>query len=183
VNTSLADWLQGWGTVAGSVFSAIAAITALALYWREISNRRLDQQDRITRQARNVLLTIIAPRRPAQLEEVTVVASNFTDEVILSFCYRVHRRDSGAEVLSFSSDVTEPSFKWDREVRLEPVMRCDKPEDPVSLFELNYWFTDARGNNWHRMDRDPPERTQNLPFEEWAEFSNTRDLKQDLSDS
>jgi hypothetical protein len=156
--------------VAGSVFSAIAAVTALALYWREVANRKRDLEDRLNRQARNVLVTVDTPRRPTQLEQIKIEAHNFTDEVILSFYYRVYRRDSGAEVLWFSSDVFEPGRNWVREVRLDPVMHCDRPEDPVDLFEFNYWFTDARGYNWHRVDRDSPQPIKNFPYEEWKNF-------------
>lgn len=173
MNTSLADWLQGWGTVAGSIFSAIAAITALGLYWREVSNRKNDLQDQITRQARNVLVTIGTPRRPTQLEHIEVVAHNFTDEVVLSFYCRVYRRDSGAEILWISSDVFVPGRKLVREVTLDPVMLCDRPEDPVQLFEFNYWFTDARGYSWHRKNRDSPELIKSPPSEEWERFSST----------
>jgi hypothetical protein len=172
--TSLADWLQGWGTVAGSIFSAIAAITALALYWREVSNRKNDLQDQMTRQARNVLVTIGTPRRPTLLEQIEIIAHNFTDEVVLSFYCRVHRRDSGAEVLVVSSDVFVPGRKLVREVTLDPVMLCDRPEDPVHLFEFNYWFTDARGYSWHRINRDSPKRIASLPSEEWESFSHTQ---------
>jgi hypothetical protein len=174
MHTSLADWLQGWGTVAGSVFSAIAAITALALYWREVNNRKNDLEDRINRQARNVLVTVETSIRPTQLEQIQVIAHNFTNEVVLGFCYRVYRRDTGAEVMQLNSDVFEPGHRWIREVRLDPVMRCDEPEDPPHLFEFNYWFTDARGYNWHRLDRNQPELIKNAPSEEWERFGDIR---------
>jgi hypothetical protein len=169
-STSLADWLQGWGTVAGSIFAAIAAITALALYWREVSYRRKDTEDTLTRQARNVLVTIDTPSRPTQLDEIKVVVHNFTDEVILSLYIRIHRLDMGSEVTWMSSDVFEPGRSWSRDVTLQPVMQCDRPEHPPELFEFNYWFTDARGSHWHRVDRQPPERIENLPSLEWAGF-------------
>jgi hypothetical protein len=173
-NSSLPEWLQGWGTVAGSVFAAIAAITALALYWREVANRRKDVDDLVTRQARNVLVTIDTPSRPAQLHEIKVVAHNFTDEVILSLYIRVHRLDSGAEVTWMSSDVFEPGRKWTKDVNLEPIMQCDRPEHPPEMFEFNYWFTDARGCHWHRVDRQQPERIDNLPSLEWVSHRHHR---------
>lgn len=169
-NPSLPEWLQGWGTVAGSIFAAIAAITALALYWRESANRRKDIEDLVTRQARNVLVTIDTPSRPAQLDEIKVVAHNFTDEVILSLYIRIHRLDSGAEVTWMSSDVFEPGRIWAKDAKLEPIMHCDRPEHPPEMFQFNYWFTDARGCHWHRVDRQPPERIENLPSLEWASY-------------
>jgi hypothetical protein len=169
-NSSLADWLQGWGTVAGSIFAAIAAITALALYWREVENRRKDIEDSVTRQARNILVTIDTPSRPSQLDQIKVVAHNFTDEVVLSLYIRIHRLDTGAEVTWMSSDVFEPGKEWVREVRLEPVMQCDRPEHPPEMFIFNYWFTDSRGRHWHRVDRQPPEKMVNLPSVEWASY-------------
>jgi hypothetical protein len=170
VNPSLAEWLQGWGTVAGSIFAAVAAVTALALYWRETANRRKDLGDLFTRQARNVLVTVDTPSRPAQLSEVKVVAHNFTDEVIVSLYIRVHRLDTGVEVTWMSSDVFEPKSTWSRDVKLEPIMVCDRPEHPPEMFEFNYWFTDARGRHWHRVDRQLPERIENHPSLEWASY-------------
>jgi hypothetical protein len=174
MNTSLADWLQSWGTVGGSVFSAIAAITALALYWREVSNRKRDIEDSATRQARNVLVTIDTPRRPTHLEQIGIVTYNFTEEVILDLYVYVCRRDSGARVMELSSDVFEPGQRLSRDVKLDPVMQCDRPEDPSELFEFNYWFSDSRGYNWHRLDRQPPQPTANLPSAEWEIFKNLR---------
>lgn len=84
MNPTLADWLQGWGTVAGSVFSAIAAIAALALYWHEVRNRRSDVEDAVARQARGVLVTIDTPSRPTQIEKMDAIVHNFTTEVILT---------------------------------------------------------------------------------------------------
>jgi hypothetical protein len=169
-NPSLAEWLQGWGTVAGSIFAAIAAITALALYWRETANRRKDVDDLVTRQARNVLVTIETPSRPAQLDKIRVVAHNFTNEVILSLYIRIHRLDTGAEVTWMSSDVFQPRQEFPKDVKLEPIMQCDRPEHPPEMFEFNYWFTDARGCHWHRVDRQPPERIENLPSLEWGSY-------------
>jgi hypothetical protein len=169
-DSSLADWLQGWGTVAGSIFAAIAAITALALYWREVDNRRKDVQDSVTLQARNVLVTIDTPSRPTQLEQITVVAYNFTNEVILSLYVRIHRLDTGSEVKWMSSDVFQPGKIWPVEVTLKPIMQCDRPEHPPDLFKFNYWFTDSRGNNWHRVDRQLPERIERSPYAEWASY-------------
>src|SRR5579859_2185879 len=102
-NSSLADWLQGWGTVAGSIFAAIAAITALALYWKEVDNRRKDLHDLATLQARNILVTIDTPSRPTQLEQIQVIAYNFTSEVVLSLYIRIHRLDTRSEVTWMSS--------------------------------------------------------------------------------
>lgn len=174
MNTSLADWLQGWGTVAGSIFSAIAAITALALYWREVANRRKDTEDSATRQARNVLVTIETPSRPTRLERIQVVAHNFTEEVIINLYVRVHRRDSGAEVMWLSHDIFEPGLRSVRKLKLDPVMQCNRPESPPDLFEFNYWFTDSRGYNWHRMDRQLPTLTDNPPYVEWENFEELR---------
>src|SRR6266478_2275174 len=133
-NSSLADWLQGWGTVAGSIFSAIAAITALALYWREVDNRRKEIHDSATLQARNVLVTIDTPSRPTQLEQIQAVAYNFTNEVILSLYIRIHRIDTGSEVVWMSSDVFQPGKIWTKDVTLQPIMQCDRPEHPPELF-------------------------------------------------
>jgi hypothetical protein len=170
VHPSLADWLQGWGTVAGSIFSAVAAVTALALYWREVSNRRQDVRDLLLRQARNVLVTIETPSRPTRLERVQVVAHNFTDEVILSLYIRIYRRDLGTEVVWMSSDVFDPGKAWARDVDLDPIIHCDRPEHPPELFEFHYWFTDARGQHWYRVDRQPPELICEQPSVEWARF-------------
>jgi hypothetical protein len=168
--SSLAQWLQGWGTVAGSIFAAIAAVTALALYWRESNNRRRDVDDLLTRQARNLLVTIETPSRPTQLSEIQVVVNNFSDEVILSLYIRVNRLDTTAEVTWMSSDVFNPGSVWTKDVELAPVMQCDRPEHPPEMFEFNYWFTDARGCHWHRVDRQPPQRIESLPSVEWASF-------------
>jgi hypothetical protein len=177
-NSSLADWLQGWGTVAGSTFSAVAAITALALYWREISNRRLDLDDLLASQARNVLVTIYLPRNVSKLQKITqlqkieVVANNFTDEVILNLYVRVHRLDTGAEVTRMASDVFRPRREWSKgKIKLDPIIYWDRPYAPQDLFLFNYWFTDARGQHWHRVDRQPPQRISNTPEIEWASYT------------
>jgi hypothetical protein len=168
--SSLPDWLQAWGTVAGSIFSAIAAATALVLYWREKTNRRQDLEDVITRQARNLLVTVETPSRPTRLQNIQVVAHNFSDQVILSLYIRIHRHDLRTEVTWMSSDVFAPGGTWTRDVTLDPVMQCDRPEHPPELFEFNYWFTDARGRHWHRVDRQPPRQIFDLPSVEWANF-------------
>jgi hypothetical protein len=167
-NPTLADWLQGWGTVVGSIFSAVAAIAALALYWREVQNRALDSKESAVRQAQGMLMTIETPSRPEQLVTIEVVTTNFSDQVILSLYTRLYRRDTRQEVTWFSSDVFPPGFRWVREITLEPVMKCDRPEHPPELFEFHMWFTDAKGKNWHRVDREQPSRIVNSPAEEWA---------------
>lgn len=116
-------------------------------------------------------MTIETDVRPTHLEEVEFKAHNFTSEVVLSFCYRIQRRDSGVEVSRLTSDVFPPSEKWSRKVRLDPTMQLDKSEDPTDLFEFNYWFTDSRGYNWHRVDRNQPEQIMSTPAEEWERFN------------
>ena len=69
-----------------------------------------------------------------------------------------------------SADVFDPGKAWSRDIDLDPIMRCDRPEHPPELFEFNYWFTDARGQHWHRVDRNPPDRISELPSVEWARF-------------
>jgi hypothetical protein len=53
----VADWLQGWGTVAGAVFSALAFLATLGLLLHEIRVRRRDEEDPMAQQAR--LITTI----------------------------------------------------------------------------------------------------------------------------
>lgn len=116
------------------------------------------------------LSRLIRPAARLILDEIKVVAHNFTDEVILSLYIRIHRLDTGAEITWMSSDVFEPGKMWARNVKLEPTMQCDRPEHPPEMFEFNYWFTDARGCHWHRVDRQPPEQIENLPSLEWASY-------------
>jgi hypothetical protein len=165
---TLADWLQGWGTVVGSSFSAVAAIAALALYWREVKYRNHDAEEITALQAQGVLVTIETPSRPQRLDSIELIAHNFSDQVILSLYVRLYRRDFRQEVTWLSSDVFPPGGRWVRQITLDPVMICDRPEHPPELFEFHIWFTDARGRNWHRVDRQQPVRITSSPAVEWA---------------
>jgi hypothetical protein len=171
---NLTDWLQGWGTVSGSIFSAIAAITALSLYWRETRYRKAETADLDTRQARAMLVTIDTPSRPRELETFDVSVHNFSDQVILNFYIRLYRVDTGGEVTWMSADILTPGQHWVRSVTMEPKMICDRPEHPPLLFEFHVWFTDARGVNWYRRDRRQPKRTTVEPGEAWAAYPGQR---------
>ena len=36
----MTDWMQGWGTVAGALFSALGFVAAVSLLWHEVRTRR-----------------------------------------------------------------------------------------------------------------------------------------------
>ena len=53
---SVTDWMQGWGTVLGALFSGIAALGAVILIWHELSVRREERLEREVAQARTVIV-------------------------------------------------------------------------------------------------------------------------------
>ncbi|HET9517100.1 MAG TPA: hypothetical protein VFO77_05180 [Actinoplanes sp.] len=74
----LADWLQGWGTVAGAAFSALAFLATLGLLVHEIRVRRRDEQDRTAQQAR--LITTIT--RTDSKQETPLVFAEVTNHSV-----------------------------------------------------------------------------------------------------
>lgn len=157
LSVSTTDWLQAWGTVIGSIFSAVATVAALALLVHEIRHRRAEAAQAVRRQAQGLFITIECPSRPKELTEISLVVKNLSDQAILDLHVMVTRADNGLPVRPLmSSDVFAPNYEWSLPVTLDPPMTCNRPEYPVDLFVFNSWFTDSQGRNWHRMNRDQP---------------------------
>jgi hypothetical protein len=54
----MVEWIQAWATVAGTLFAAAAAVSAILLLRHEIHVRRREQRDTDAAQARSVIMTI-----------------------------------------------------------------------------------------------------------------------------
>lgn len=155
----MADWLQGWGTVAGAVFAAAAATTAAAVLRHDRAARRRDDNDAAAGQARSVVVLLDAQWELPELTEIGLVLHNFSPEVIFDIGIAYRRRDTaGIPGDTIGMDFVKPhgSSRW--AVTLDPPLPIADAPFPPDLIETRLLFTDARGRRWHRRSRDQPTR-------------------------
>lgn len=156
---SLPDWLQGWGTVTGSVFAALAAVAAVAVFVHDRSARRRDEADAAAAQARSVLVLIEADGSESELTEITLVLRNFSREIVFDVAIAFRRVDGLPPGATMEHGYLEPDGTI-RESALAlvtplPFTRGDWPRD---LVQTKLVFTDAAGRRWLREGRGQPRR-------------------------
>lgn len=102
VKTSLADWLQAWGTVAGAVFAAAAATAAFLVLLHEIKVRRRDEADLRASTARMVLVTLGQPEgkwpkatHSGEITSVELHVNNFSRFPVVDVAVSAERLDGG----------------------------------------------------------------------------------------
>jgi hypothetical protein len=161
-DSSLADWLQGWGTVSGSIFSAIAALAATALLRHEMLARRAELAESEIRQARAVILAVedwVKEEEGVANKYVRaeVVVRNFSESMIFNVDIAYKRSDgirhSGGTSLTL--DYLPPGH----ERRI--VVNFDPPGDPAKqakLLATGMTFVDAAGRSWARYGKAQPVR-------------------------
>jgi hypothetical protein len=88
----LADWLQGWGTVVGAVFSGLAALATFALLWHEVRKRRFERQELEIAQARSVFITLEGIDSPTPGDKPTFTLRNISNNVISDVVIQVRPR-------------------------------------------------------------------------------------------
>jgi hypothetical protein len=163
---TLADWLQGWGTVAGALFAALAAVAAVAVLMHDRAVRRNDEADAAAAQARGVLVLVDADWDEREITEATFIVKNFSSNVILdiSLGYRPRNGLRNLDVDMTGSDYLGPgdsSKPW--VVRLDPPVPIATdliPPGvmPPDVIPTRVAFTDAAGRRWRRDGRAQPVR-------------------------
>jgi hypothetical protein len=161
---SLADWLQGWGTVAGSTFAALAAVAAVAVFLHDRAARRREEADSAAAQARAILVLVDAKWAEPELSEVTFILKNFSHEVIVDIkvCFRRHdERAAQGGITGYDYLGPGESAGW--QVPLDPPVAITDdvlPDGmvPPDLLPTRIVFTDAAGRRWRRDARQQPVR-------------------------
>jgi hypothetical protein len=162
---SVADWLQGWGTVAGAVFAAIAAVVALVVLQHDRQMSRSSEMEQAAAQARSILALIDAEWQAGSVREVNFSIRNFSLGLILDIDFAFRRADGVAHQGGLvSSDLLRPgttSKVWKMPLDPEVDLRSAQREVgviPPDLFETRIVFTDAAGRRWRRDGRAQPVR-------------------------
>ena len=162
---TLADWLQGWGTVGGTVFAALAAVAAVAVLMHDRAVRRADEADTAAAQARAVIVLVNAKWDEPQVTDVWFTLRNFSNSVILDIRFGYRYRDSQGRLEGgeFRREYLAPGESTESEK-----MRLDQPVQawdtlpagviPPDLFPTRVIFTDAAGRRWRRDGRAQPVR-------------------------
>lgn len=163
--------MQGWGTVAGALFSALAFVAAVSLLWHEVRTRRRDDEDRVAGQARMVLISVFDAHgnndgglvRMVNIHVRNHSASPIIDvEVMAKHCQPADSQaaDGQAEqdILAFEAEFIDPGHS-DSELWLLRTPISWTREVPLSsFFSTRIAFTDAMGLRWVRENRDEPRR-------------------------
>jgi hypothetical protein len=171
----LADWLQGWGTVAGAAFSALAFLATLGLLMHEIRVRRRDEQDRMASQARLVTTTTHAvgdiDGQPMVFAEVTNHSAAPVFDIVVA-----------PQQKAFRTMVGDGQYMTDLSIRDLHYLTSDvyllDQLNPGQVHNFPSWeghygtsavgagvrlpvtteFTDAAGLRWRRHNRGRPKR-------------------------
>lgn len=103
MKSSLAEWLQAWGTVAGALFAAVAAVAAFLLLLHEIKVRRRDEADKRASTARSVLVAFGQPKgkwathdAEGSITFIELYMHNFSRYPILNVAVSAERLNGGA---------------------------------------------------------------------------------------
>ena len=156
----LADWLQGWGTVAGAIFSGLAALATFALLWHEVRLRRHERHELEIAQARSVIVVLEntdaeTERRAGVIVQPTFTLRNLSNNVISDVLVEVRPRSgpgrirAGADHLAAGEGL---ALRWPDP---SPI-RWPKHLSPPDLFDTCVSFTDAAGLRWERLGRRQP---------------------------
>lgn len=164
VTTSTADWLQAWGTVAGAVFAAAAAIAAFLVLVHEIRIRRRDENDLRAATARLVLVTTgdekgVQPKEsaPGMVTSMEIYINNFSRFPVVDVSMVVERL-SGERDSIWATDLLKPGESKMFKCVFHPGITWPYLMHPPSLVRTKIIFTDDNGLRWQRIDRQQPSR-------------------------
>jgi hypothetical protein len=158
--------MQGWGTVAGALFSALAFVAAVSLLWHEVRTRRRDDEDRVAGQARMVLISVFDAHENHDgglVRMVNIHVRNHSASPIIDVeVEAVHSQPTADEteqdILTFEAEFIDPGHS-DSELWLLRTPVSWTREVPLSsFFSTRIAFTDAMGLRWVRENRDEPRR-------------------------
>jgi hypothetical protein len=165
MSTSTANWLQAWGTLAGAVFAAAAAIAAFLVLVHEIKIRRRDEQDIRASTARSVLVTSGDPvgkwttrDTDGQISSMELYMNNFSRSPVVDVAVSAERLDGGPRFGLWSTDLLIPGERRAKNWILDPPLHWPYSLDPPGLIRTRITFTDDNGLRWERIDREQPVR-------------------------
>jgi hypothetical protein len=160
----MADWLQAWGTVAGAVFAAAAAIAAFLVLVHEIRIRHRDENDLQASTARMVMITTgdekgTKPKEDANgsIASMELCMSNFSRFPVVDVSVMAERL-SGERVFLVGTDLLKPGESRLMKCVFNPPIIWPYLIPPPSLFRTKIVFTDDNGIRWQRIDRQQPTR-------------------------
>lgn len=161
---STADWLQAWGTIAGAVFAAAAAVAAFLVLVHEIRIRRRDENDLRAATARLVLVTTgdekgVYPKEddPGSITSMELYINNFSRFPVVDVSV-VAERLNGERVYIWATDLLKPGDSILLKCVFHPPITWPYLMHPPSLFRTKMIFTDDNGLRWQRIDRQQPSR-------------------------
>lgn len=173
---TVTDWMQGWGSIAGVVMAALAALFTGLLLRHEARVRREEKADSEVAQARLVFGEVLegdptqnstgdslAGRQPLRVFGVR----NYSTAPIFSIHVGVRLPRASAPRLgdldaSFGKPVVPAGAS-----HFEPSDELVPPPS-IDAFEVTVWFVDASGAAWRRTGLDDPVRIRwDLPAPWW----------------
>lgn len=162
---SVTDWLQAWGTLAGALFAAVAAIAAFLLLLHEIRIRRSDEADGRASTARSILVSYGQPKGEwptdktnGSITHIELHMHNFSRYPILDVAMSADRLDGGPRFGTWSTGILRPGMSSTAKWTLNPPVSWPTNMGPPGLFRTKITFTDDNGLRWQRIDGQQPIR-------------------------
>jgi hypothetical protein len=161
---SVTDWMQGWGTVAGAVFSALALAATVGLLWHEMLVRRRDEEDRLAAQARMVLVSVLDARGDVDqgiAQMLIVNVRNHSQAPIIDVEVSASQKDGaagGSDQFEFHIEAIEPGQSDGDLWLLQSPVTASRQTPITDQVNSRVAFTDAQGLRWQRVDRNQPQR-------------------------
>ena len=164
MNAVTANWLQAWGTIAGAIFAAAAAIAAFLVLVHEIRIRRRDEDDLRASTARLVIVTTGDEKgtRPKEDADGSVISmelyiNNFSRFPVVDVSVMAERLN-GKREFAWGTDLLKPSESVLLKCIFRPPLIWPYLIPPPLLFHTRMIFTDDNGLRWQRVDRQQPSR-------------------------
>ena len=153
--------MQGWGSVAGAFFSALAVIVTLRIYWFERSTRRMERRDTEAEQAR----MITADWKPEPVVDGMVVArcvcANLSSKPIMNIRMTAKRAEDLLEGnIPRTCAVLSPGEEWGEVWNVVGDVNWRPANSPTEFLDLQVYldFVDASGHRWIRVGHEQPRR-------------------------
>lgn len=160
-SASLADQMQGWGAVAGAVFSALAALAALLLYRHEVTLHRNEHLEAEAAQARMITLKVDTESVEAgNMMVARCTCTNYSDLPIVNVRMIVSRAAQTPDSRLYRSrDLLAPGDHWAEIWDTGPVTWRPTSES-IELLDIavRLEFVDASGRRWERLGQEHPRR-------------------------
>jgi hypothetical protein len=161
LSEAASETMQGWGSVVGALFSALAAIAALLIYRHEKRTHRLERRDVEAAQARMVTLDVEVEQIEADnMIVVRCVCVNHSNMPIMNTHMSVANRGHLGEARPTRGRAfIAPHDEWDEiwdagEVMWRPTSYSIELLDLEACIE----FVDASGCRWKRVGQEQPKR-------------------------